>query len=127
MAKEDVRLADADAGMMKEDRRRGPRVKVNLPARWEGVSPQQQASVTSLGVNGCFLLSGGSVELKELIRLEITFPNNIQIYPWAEVVETADEIGFAVRFTSMDDDEHLRLSRFIKQTLESSGSQNPVA
>jgi hypothetical protein len=59
--------------------------------------------------------------------MEITFPDNSQIYPWAEVVEIASEIGFAVRFTSMDDDEHLRLSRFIKQTLESSGSPNPAA
>lgn len=120
-------MADDETGIRKEERRRSPRVKVNLPARWEGVLPQQQASVTSLGVNGCFLLSGGIVEVKELIRLEITFPNNTQIYPWAEVVETAAEIGFAVRFTSMDDDEHLRLSRFIKQTLESSGSLNPGA
>ena len=120
-------MADDETGIRKEERRRSPRVKVNLPARWEGVLPQQQASVTSLGVNGCFLLSGGIVEVKELIRLEITFPNNIQIYPWAEVVETAAEIGFAVRFTSMDDDEHLRLSRFIKQTLESSESPNSAA
>ena len=122
MAKEAVRLADDEAGIRKKERRRSPRVKVNLPARWKGVSTQQQASVTSLGINGCFLLSGGTVEVKELIRLEITFPNNIQIYPWAEVVEVASEIGFAARFTSLDDDEHLRLSRFIKQTLESSGS-----
>lgn len=100
---------------------------MNLPARWEGDSPQQQASVTSLGINGCFLLSGGTVEVKEFIRMEITFPDNSQIYPWAEVVEIASEIGFAVRFTSLDDDEHLRLSRFIKQTLESSGSPNPAA
>jgi hypothetical protein len=127
MAKEAVRLAEDEAGIRKKERRRSPRVKVNLPARWEGDSPQEQASVTSLGVNGCFLLSGGSVEVKEFIRMEITFPDNSQIYPWAEVVEIASEIGFAVRFTSMDDDEHLRLSRFIKQTLESSGSPNPVA
>ena len=127
MAKEAVRLAEDEAGIRKKERRRSPRVKVNLPARWEGDSPQEQASVTSLGVNGCFLLSGGSVEVKEFIRMEITFPDNSQIYPWAEVVEIASEIGFAVRFTSMDDDEHLRLSRFIKQTLESSGTPNPVA
>ena len=127
MAKEAVRLADDEAGIRKKERRRSPRVKVNLPARWEGVSAQQQASVTSLGINGCFLLSGGIVEVKELIRLEITLTNNIQIYPWAEVVEIASEIGFAVRFTSMDDDEHLQLGRFIKQTMESSGSSNPAA
>lgn len=105
---------------MQSERRRAPRAKVNLPARWEGVISQQHASVTNLSVNGCFVLSGGSVEARELLRLEITFPDNDQIYPWAEVVEEAGEIGFAVRFTSMDDDEKERLNRFVIQALESS-------
>ena len=102
-----------------EERRRARRASVNLPARWEGVLSQQHASVTNLSINGCFLLSGGSVEARELLRLEITLPNGKHIYPWAEVVEEAGEIGFAVRFTMMDDDEQERLTHFIDQTLES--------
>ena len=113
--------------MGKEERRGAARAKVNLPARWEGVLSQQEASVTNLSVNGCFLLSGGSVEPRELIRLEITFPNGEHIYPWAEVVETADEIGFAVRFTMMEDDEKERLTRFINQTLETPESPTSAA
>jgi hypothetical protein len=105
---------------MQTERRRAPRAKVNLPARWEGVLSQQHASVTNLSVNGCFVLSGGTVEARELIRLEITFPDNDQIYPWAEVVEEANEIGFAVRFTAMDDDEQERLERYVKQALKTS-------
>lgn len=112
-------MADANAGNISADeRRRAPRAKVNLPARWEGVISQQHASVTNLSVNGCFLLSGGNVEARELIRLEITLPNNDHIYPWAEVVEAAGEIGFAVRFTMMDEDELERLNRFITESLE---------
>ena len=116
MAKGAVHLADGKT----EERRRAARAKVNLPARWEGVLSQEDASVTNLSVNGCFLLSGGSVETKELIRLEITLPNDDHIYPWAEVVDAAGEIGFAVRFTMMEDDEQERLTRFINQTLETS-------
>ena len=103
---------------METERRRAPRARVNLPARWEGVLSQQHASVTNLSVAGCFVLSGGRVEARELIRLEITFPDNEQIYPWAEVVEEASDIGFAVHFTAMDDDEHERLERFVTQALE---------
>ena len=102
---------------MQKERRRSPRVKVNLPARWEGVLTQQEASVTDLSKTGCFVLSGGKVEPKELIRLEITFPDNEQIYPWAEVVEEASEIGFAVRFTSMDAEETKRLAQYVRQAL----------
>lgn len=114
MVKGAVHLADGRT----EERRRAARAKVNLPARWEGVLSQQEARVTNLSVNGCFLLSGGTVEEKELIRLEITLPNDDHIYPWAEVVDAADEIGFAVRFTMMEDDEQERLTRFINQTVE---------
>jgi hypothetical protein len=68
-------------------------------------------------VTGCFVLSGGRVETRELIRLEITFPDDSQIFPWAEVVEEANDIGFAVRFNSMDDEEQQRLDRFVKEAL----------
>ena len=113
--------------MRKEERRGAVRVKVNLPSRWEGVLSQQEASVTNLSLNGCFLLSGGSVEPRELIRLEITLPNGEYIYPWAEVVEAAGEIGFAVRFTMMEDDEQARLTRFINQILETPESPTSAA
>ena len=102
---------------MPHERRRAPRVKVNLPARWEGVLSQQEANVTNLSNTGCFVLTGGKVEPRELIRLEITFPDQSQIYPWAEVVEEASEIGFAVKFTSLEDEEVSLLRKFLNKAL----------
>ncbi|HAF22411.1 MAG TPA: hypothetical protein DCK93_05775 [Blastocatellia bacterium] len=102
------------------ERRRAPRSNVNLPARWEGALTQQEANVTNLSSSGCFVLSGGRVEPKELVRLEIEFPDEEPIYPWAEVVDEASEIGFAVRFTSMDDEERDRLERFLSRVLSGS-------
>jgi hypothetical protein len=102
---------------MGREQRRAPRVNVDLAAWWEASSTQQEASITSLSVTGCFVLSGGAVEAKERIRLEITFPDATQIYPWAEVVEEASEIGFAVQFTSMEDEETQRLRQFVEQAL----------
>jgi hypothetical protein len=102
---------------MPDERRLDTRAKVNLPARWESFLTQQEATVIDLSRTGCFVLSGGKVQPNELIRLEITLPNDERVYPWAEVVEEADEIGFAVRFTSMDDDERDRLEQFVRRTL----------
>ena len=84
---------------MTKERRRAPRIKINLRARWEGDHGREEADVTSLSKNGCFVLSGGRFEQKDLIRLEIMFPDEDPIYVWAEVVEAAEEIGFALRFT----------------------------
>lgn len=105
-----------------KDRRQAPRVKVNLPARWEGVLAQREATVTNLSVNGCFVLTGGNVEQKELVRLEINLPDGEPIYVWSEVVDPAEEIGFAVRFTSTSDEEHARLEEYINEVLSKSDS-----
>ena len=102
---------------MAKERRRAPRVKVNLRARWEGDLGQQEADVTSLSKLGCFVLSGGTVALKELIRLEIIFPEDASIYMWGEVVEVADEIGFALQFTSLEKADQKQLARFLKLSL----------
>jgi hypothetical protein len=103
---------------MTQERRRAPRVKVNLQTRWEGVLSQQEATITDLSTTGCFVLTGGKVESKELVRLEIEAPDGEPFVLWAEVVDAAFEIGFAVRFTSMTDDDQLRLNRFITASLE---------
>ena len=90
---------------------------MNLPARWEGVLSLQDADVTNLSMHGCFVLSGGVVENKELVRVEIILPDNTEISAWGEVVDAANEIGFAVQFTSVPDDELERLQQFIASLL----------
>lgn len=99
------------------ERRQAPRLQVNLPVRWEGVLTQQSATITSLSETGCFVLTGGKVEPKELIRLEIELPDTGPIYFWSEVVDEAYEIGFAARFTMGDEDDSQKLNAFIEQEL----------
>jgi hypothetical protein len=102
---------------MKNERRASPRIRVNLPVRWEGVLTQQTATITSLSETGCFVLTAGKVEPKELIRLEIELPNQETVYFWSEVVEEAYEIGFAARFTASDEDDSKRLAAFVRAGL----------
>ncbi len=99
---------------MQYDRRKSTRLKVQLPVHWEGVLESGDATVTSLSLNGCFVLTGGKVQPRELIRLEIFLPAQPPAYVWAEVVEEAYEIGFAARFNSPSDDaDQARLRAFI--------------
>jgi tryptophan 2,3-dioxygenase len=103
------------------ERRRAPRAKVNLRARWEGDLGQHEADVTSLSKTGCFVLSGGKVKAKELIRLEILLANEEPICLWAEVVEEADEIGFALQFTSSEEVDKAHLEQFLQKVLSVTG------
>ncbi len=106
---------------MTKERRQAPRLKVSLPARWEGVMTQQAATVTNLSQTGCFVLTGGKVEPRELIRLEIELPSTEPVCFWSEVVEEAYEIGFAVRFTSGEEEDTKRLNEFIEGELSRQG------
>lgn len=100
---------------MNKERRRAQRLQVNLPVRWEGVLTQQVGTVTSLSETGCFILTAGKVQEKELIRLEIDFSDTQSGCFWSEVVDEAFEIGFAVRFTSATDEDMELLNETLKK------------
>ena len=98
-----------------KDRRSSPRVRVNLPARWEGVLAHEKATVTDISRNGCFVLTGGKVEVKELVWLEINLTDTQTVNYWAEVVDAASEIGFALKFNSSSPEDEAILASFLEK------------
>ena len=99
---------------MEKERRSAPRARVNLPARWEGVLSRESATVTDISRSGCFVLSGGKVEKKELVWLEIQLPDQDAIHFWAEVVDEATDIGFALRFNSAREEDEEMLEKCLE-------------
>lgn len=69
--------------------------------------------MTSLSRLGCFLLTGGRVEKKELIHLEIDVPDAEPMRLSGKVVDKADEIGFALQFTPPEKADRVRLRQFL--------------
>ena len=94
-------------------------MRVNLPARWEGVLSRENATVTDLSRTGCFVLSGGTVEVKELVWLEIRLTDTQKVNFWAEVVYHASEIGFALKFNSSSPEDEATLGSFLEQFFHS--------
>jgi PilZ domain len=113
-----ARNLKAKANRLVKERRSAPRVRVNLPARWEGVLFRNKASVTDISRSGCFILTGGKVEMKELISLEIELPSKHWIHFWAEVVDEANEIGFAVKFNSGSFEDQELLEEYIAKMIK---------
>ncbi len=108
---------------MEKERRSAPRARVNLTARWEGVVSRENATVTDLSRNGCFVLSGGKVEVKELVWLEIQLSNLQTVNFWGEVVNEATEIGFAVRFNSSSPEDEASLAKYLESVFQSQASK----
>ena len=104
---------------MEKERRSAPRARVKLPARWEGVLSRESATVTDLSRSGCFVLSAGNVEVKELVWLEIQLTDQQKVNFWAEVVNQAPEIGFALKFNSSSPEDEAALAAFLEKIFQS--------
>lgn len=104
---------------MEIERRKAPRARVKLSARWEGAMSRENATVTDLSRTGCFLLTGGKVEVKELVWLEIQLGDAQAVNFWAEVVDEASEIGFALKFNSSSPEDEAALAKFLEGVFQS--------
>ena len=74
---------------------------------------QDEANICDISITGCMVLSGGDVTAGELIRVEIQFPNGEQSFQWGEVAYPVPEIGFALRFTDLNEEETNKLQNLI--------------
>ena len=80
---------------------------------------RENATVTDLSRSGCFVLSGGKVEVKELVWLEIQLAPEQAVNFWAEVVDQASEIGFALKFNSSSPEDEATLAKFLEGVFQS--------
>jgi PilZ domain-containing protein len=103
---------------MEKERRSAPRARVKLAARWEGVVSRENATVTDLSRSGCFVLSGGKVDVKELVWLEIQLTDQQAVNFWAEVVDQASEIGFALKFNSSTPEDEAALAKYLEEIFQ---------
>ena len=108
---------------MENERRSAPRARVKLAARWEGVLSRETATVTDLSRNGCFVLTGGKVEVKELVWLEINLTDQQTVNFWAEVVDAASDIGFALKFNSSSSEDEAALTNFLEDIFQGRGTK----
>ena len=96
-----------------QERRTTERIRINLKARWEGLTSQGGGAICDLSPAGCFVLTGGEVTAGELVRLEIHFPSRIDLV-WGQVVYAVAEMGFALRFAFGGDREMRELDALIE-------------
>ena len=104
---------------MEIERRKAPRARVKLAARWEGAMSRDDATVTDLSRTGCFVLTGGKVDVKELVWIEIQLTETQAVNFWAEVVDQASDIGFALKFNSSSPEDEATLAKFLEGVFQS--------
>jgi hypothetical protein len=98
---------------MTVERRRAERFPINLDIRWEGSSGQRKGTISDISTSGCFILTSPEVVATEAIKIGIQLPQGKTVTLPGEAVYSTDEIGFALRFTNLDEKEELFLQRLI--------------
>lgn len=98
---------------MPEERRKNPRVRLNLPARYDGLSGVQEARLEDISFGGCFVNTHAQVNIGDMIAVEIQMPSGEWLRLHGEVTAYQPSIGFGVVFRSLSDDEERTLRRLI--------------
>ncbi len=94
---------------MTKDRRTHERISTNLPARWNGVSGTHEGRIEDLSLGGCFVNTGGRVDVGEVVGVEIKLPSGEWLELRGEVASYQTGIGFGVLFSFLTDDEEQAL------------------
>jgi hypothetical protein len=96
-----------------QERRAAERLRIDLNARWEALRTQGRGAVCDLSSLGCFVLTSAEVKPGQLIRIEISFPQEAALF-WGQVVYAVGEIGFALRFAFGDETDQRKLTGLIE-------------
>jgi hypothetical protein len=98
---------------MSDERRHDERVRINLPARWDGLTGGQEARLEDLSLGGCFVNTGGHVTIGEIVCVDIRLPTNEWLNLRGEVTSYQEGIGFGMLFTFLTDEEEYALRQVV--------------
>jgi hypothetical protein len=90
---------------MDKNRRSDERISTNLPARWDGLSGQNEARIEDLSLGGCFVNTRGRVDIGEVVGIEMKLPSGEWLQLRGEVASYMAGTGFGVLFTFLTEDE----------------------
>ena len=98
---------------MTENRRKSNRTLMNLRARWNGISGQQEARIGDISLGGCFVDSMSRVESGETIDLEVELPSGEWLPLQGQVTSYQESVGFGLQFSDLSDDQEAALKAFL--------------
>jgi hypothetical protein len=95
-------------------KRKYPRVRVPLEARWQGQSGKYEARVDEIGMGGCYIESLGQVTAGERIVFQVQTPDGRWLVLHGEIAYHHPAMGFGVRFLPLAPPTARRLAEIIR-------------
>ena len=95
------------------DRRRHDRHSVSIPVEWEDLSGRRSGTISDLSMSGCFLLTGGAVEDGRPVTIHFSAYGGKTVDIPGTIVSHVFEVGFAVKFVDLTDQQIVFLHRLM--------------
>ena len=96
------------------ERRKTKRFSVTLEIEWTNSVTRQRATLSDISEKGCFLLSPGTPDEGELVKLYLPMTDGMPVQFDGQVSNLAPEIGFAVEFLFMTPSQKEFLENFVE-------------
>lgn len=100
------------------DRRDEVRYKVTLEVYWQGPNGRAKGTICDLNWSGCYLLTGEKVSQGEIVHVFVQTGGGVNVQFTGTVTNLQDEIGFAVKFDKLSEDQRFVLDELIYEHTE---------
>ncbi len=97
------------------EKRKYPRVRVPLDARWQGQTGHYEARVDEIGLGGCYIQSLGEVTDGERVAFQLQTHEGRWLILHGEVVYQHPAMGFGVRFLPLAPATEQQLAEIIRR------------
>ncbi len=98
---------------MVKERRTDPRVPVNYPVKWHGLSGGHEGRLEDLSTNGCFVNTRGPADVGEVVSLLIRLPQGGWLPLRGRVRFYQQLTGFSLSFSILDVKERETLNQLV--------------
>ena len=103
---------------MSQERRRAPRLRVNLKTYWEVNSVRHEGVVLNLSATGCFIGTPVEVQAGSVVRVEVGQPNLLHMSLEGKAVHILKGRGLGVRFKDVTTTQQSLLTKLLKNLIE---------
>ena len=96
-----------------DERRKSPRIDLNLPAQWESESGVHEGTIINCSSGGCFVKAQVEEPGNEPMKLAIQLPDGKALQLWGKVAFYLPTMGFGLHFTSRSGENQNMLQRWL--------------
>lgn len=96
------------------ERRSSNRFPIEIDIEWEATGKRDSGTISDVSLDGCFVLGSGEVNDGDAVKVFVPLADGMKVQFDGTVANHVFEIGFGVRFTSLNSAQRELLIRLVQ-------------